>query len=206
MSVFSCGVQGGGGLKPVEVYLSTSANLQLTNVQIGAASGQRRVFVFYSYAEQFSSGDITSMTIGGVTATRNLFYQNGSVFIGVYSAIVPSGTTATISYTAGGVSNLTSLRAISVYNLRESSPIDAKASRTVGTSATVNMNTNTADSILLAMGVNNANVSINRVNNTDIDGSTIIGYNLEPVRQTSLSLTVTGTDTSYSSIIGVTWR
>jgi hypothetical protein len=73
-------------------YGGTSTNMTVTGVSIGTAASNRYVVVAIAkrYYQQ------TSCTIGGVTATEAVTCPGG---IGIWYALVPTGTTADINFT-----------------------------------------------------------------------------------------------------------
>jgi len=82
-----------------------AAVITFTSKDIGAADTNRRVAVFFAASGTKNHSGITSITIGGITATvygGNTHSTTGSDFAGLAVATVPTGTTATIVFTIAG--------------------------------------------------------------------------------------------------------
>jgi hypothetical protein len=102
----------------------------VTGADIGAA-GKRHVIV----AIWTSGANVTGVTIGGVTATL-IHSLSGPCF---YGAFVPTGTTANIVLSGGGLFGSIGLAVWAVYNLKSLSAID-----TVTNASTISGDTLTA--------------------------------------------------------------
>lgn len=73
-----------------------------TGAAIGAAAADRRVFCIVDWTKSGSPSSLSSATIGGVAATIHAQNKVASVFglsVAIISALVPTGTTATVSLT-----------------------------------------------------------------------------------------------------------
>ena len=75
-----------------------------TGAAIGAASADRRVVVtVHSYLNMNPTATVTGMTIGGVTASRDAYkVRDNVVLVEVWSAVVPTGTTADVAVSFSG--------------------------------------------------------------------------------------------------------
>jgi len=93
--------------------VSNTANLTtytLTSVSIGTASSDRYVIVGFGASDGTSGKTDSSVTIGGVSATKlaGAYYVGGTTrMCALYAALVPTDTTATIAITfSAGMSRL----------------------------------------------------------------------------------------------------
>jgi hypothetical protein len=126
---------------------------------IGAASPTRRVIAVF-FADNGSTGGRTfvSATIGGIAADVDASVTHtagGSVAIGIASATVPTGTTATLTGTFSGGMARGACWAVSVDNLKNTVPHDtATATGTNPLDTTINC---LAGGFVLAAAANNSN-------------------------------------------------
>jgi hypothetical protein len=97
---------GAGGAPPPELsfigqteIITDLTTYTFTNHAIGAADPTRRVVVAVSLGNAIASGMLASATIAGIAATIHVQIGPGDV-VGFISALVPTGTTATIVLTA----------------------------------------------------------------------------------------------------------
>jgi hypothetical protein len=80
----------------------TSAAFNFTGVSIGAADADRVVLLgMRTFNGSGTLGALSSVTIGGVTATQLAYSQGGNSGVGIFAAAIPSGTTSTISISTG---------------------------------------------------------------------------------------------------------
>jgi hypothetical protein len=116
----------GGAVLPSVSYRGQSSDLTaqstytFSNVDIGVAAANRLVVV--GVGRGTSGRPLLSATIGGIAATINIdsSSQGGAAII---SAVVPTGTTATIVINlAGGTSNRCVIGRYALYDLNSSSP------------------------------------------------------------------------------------
>jgi hypothetical protein len=116
---------------------ATNANAYTFNtVAIGAASPSRTVYVVVAAEAAGSIDVVTGMTIGGVTATIHSAVTTSELSCAVASAVVPSGTTATVVVTfSDGGDNCT----IGVWTTNALSVADDNNSRSGGNDATTNV-------------------------------------------------------------------
>jgi hypothetical protein len=138
--------------------------IEFTNVDFGAEDSTRRIYVFV-LARASSTRSLSSMTIGGVSAT--FFIGNSSNSLGpyaVYAADVPTGTSGTVSVTFNGAVNTT---IISVYRVLNQTT--AIGSVVVDSAASLGL-TVTSRSLSIA---------------TDARGFALVGINLSAARSIS---------------------
>lgn len=128
---------GGGGVT-FQTVLADTANtgsFSFPSVAIGLPSASRRVVVALAYR---GGGPAATVTIGGVTASLDAGGAGASTSAEIWSAVVPSGTTATveITFTSAG-----SGVGVGVWTV-EGSPV-ASAVMSPTDQATVNMTLST---------------------------------------------------------------
>jgi hypothetical protein len=196
---------------------SSSTAFTFSNVNIGTANTNRVIILgvggFRSSALG-ALGTLTSVTIGGVNATRiitQLISTYGAVHL--FALAVPTGTTANIVVSHGNAETC----AIGVYSLITTAPsIDAtRASSGVQTSttlttasATIDTGTNSAI-VGFIYGVNNGSTTwTNLTENFDIDTrssenfSGASGYPYGSTGSTTISATkLTGTNTGIGMVV-----
>lgn len=154
-------VNGSGGTSAYygiadEVFSETAGTTHTQTADFGAADATRKIIVgFVSINQTNSSRDVSSVTIGGVTATQVAYRKstNGTnvVLSAIYIANVPTGTSGNIVVTHTGSVATCSMTVLAGYNMNSSSP-DATIS-----SGTANSNTNltTVDGgVAIAVGLN----------------------------------------------------
>lgn len=103
-------VVGGGGGAIVGTYqhkavdATDASSYSFASVPIGTASATRRVVVAVALRQSTPAAP-SAVTIGGVTATMDGYKSDGAaVTISLWSAVVPTGTTATVAITCSGSS------------------------------------------------------------------------------------------------------
>jgi len=144
-----------GGAKPFELTYRTSAltdvnqaSYSFSGLSIGAPSGDRLVIAF---CYTFSGSAISSVTIGGVSASTAATQSSGQVRSGLYYATVPSGTTATVAFSVGSGANA----GVSVWTItgaQSSTPRDTGVATGIGSSTTIDVPAGGA--ILAGVGIN----------------------------------------------------
>ena len=77
-----------------------SSSYSDTGAQFGTADPNRYITLALTFRNDSSGQSITSLTIGGVSATRIANAVRGDYYIEVWQAHVPTGTSGTISVTA----------------------------------------------------------------------------------------------------------
>jgi hypothetical protein len=187
----------------------SGTSLSVTNVNIGPESSDRMVVIMIAITGS-TSPSITSMTIGGVTATQATGNVNGSVRRnGLYYANVPTGTTATVvvNYLSNNIGGL--IASSSVYGLSSYIPYSANFSYSTSTaispSRTVTL-TFPAGGVVVAFysaGAENAGTlhSCNVITEVDDISTSPSGFlmaQMDLITGGSTSVTVTGTDASVA--------
>lgn len=76
---------------------TTSAGSSHSFVAMGVGSASADRYIIAAFGFRAAAGTtISSVTIGGVSATEAVFVENGTQHAAIYVALVPSGTTATV--------------------------------------------------------------------------------------------------------------
>lgn len=105
-----------------------------SNVAIGQPAEDRRIIVAI-HSVQTSESSISSVTIGGVSATIHLNVNSVSTTndtdVAIASALVPSGTTADIVVTHSAARNMCFVGAWSLYGETSSSPYDTASDTSI---------------------------------------------------------------------------
>jgi len=195
-----------------ETRTNTATNTSYTfdNCNIGTASADRRVVVVVQHTK---SESISSLTIGGVTATLD-YNVSATRFVGFASLTVTTGTTANIVVTmTGSVDNMV----ISIYTitgLSSTTPIEALAATV--TSGTV--------STISTLDVEQGGVVIAAVTGSDINAYTFsgvdeqydatiesgqraaTGYAQTYATSTSYTVSATSALTQSSRLVAVSWK
>lgn len=125
------------GNSPSYVYCTqTSSATNLTSytftaVPISTASAYRRVLVLINGTGSASGRTLSSVTIGGVTATSHVINVSSSTYSSrMVSALVPTGTTADIVITYSGSMNDCSIGVWALYNVASTPRLTAKPNTT----------------------------------------------------------------------------
>lgn len=121
----------GGFVSSYEVASTSTYVYSFADCNIGKPAANRVIVVVSTAANPSGGTLLGSVTIAGVTATRAVTTSNSSRPLLIDYAVVPSGTTATISTRFG---NNTDGIAIGVYAIYPSSstPVDASENNTSG--------------------------------------------------------------------------
>jgi hypothetical protein len=111
------------------VDTTDSNNYTLSGVSIGTAAYDRLVVVLVQVSGGSSTFSINSVNIGGVAATAHASAGGTNQFaaIGVYSRIVPTGTTASIDVTTSATAGRCMVASYSLYDLESFTAEDANA-------------------------------------------------------------------------------
>ena len=142
---------------PTLSYVTTTfsttdqTNYSFAGTSIGAAEGTRRVFVaVHSLQGGISSVTPTSVTIGGVSATSHVTIADLNTRVSIWSALVPTGTTATIDVVFSTNQNCVHIGVWAGYKLSDSSPTGTAQD---AASATPSLSVaTTGDCIIIAAG------------------------------------------------------
>lgn len=183
----------------------SGTSLSVTGVNIGRAASDRMVVIMIRLTGS-SSPSISSVTIGGVSASQATGNANGSVRrAGIYYANVPTGTTATvvINYASNNVGGL--IASSSVYGLSSYIPYSANFSYSTSTaispSRTVTL-TFPAGGVVIAFytagqeaaGTTHTCNVLPEVDDINTGESGYLMAQMDLVTGGSTSVTVTGTD------------
>jgi len=109
------------------VCASTSSTCTASAQAIGTADPARLVVVYFNLGTSLT---VSSVTIGGVTATQLINFPDGTLRSYFYSATVPTGTTANfvVNYSGTTGTGGVPFASWSLYNLQSTTPIDAQGS------------------------------------------------------------------------------
>lgn len=144
---------GGGGISSTFQQAASdatdAASYSFTSQPIGAASASRRVVVAIGFAAA-AAVTLSSVTIGGVSATidGDSGNANGNRRVYFVSAVVPTGTTATVAITLSGT---VARIGIGVWTLSGGSPTGQTAVLLNAGSGTLTVTT-AVDDVVLAAG------------------------------------------------------
>lgn len=108
---------------------------------IGVADATRRVVVVVHWGESASTRSLSSATIGGVAATIHAQTSGVTRGVAIISALVPTGTTATIALTFSGAMQRAAIGVYRAINETSASPT-ATATDTTFTGAVLDVNVN----------------------------------------------------------------
>lgn len=104
---------------------TAGSTITLSGVAIGAAASGRLVVMAVSYGGTFG-GNLTSATIGGISATvySGTSYSNGGddTVSGFIAAVVPTGTTATVVLTFSSSTPCAAVASYSIFNYVSTTP------------------------------------------------------------------------------------
>lgn len=136
----------GGKLPPAfitpvhNLTTGTDATIYTHNsINFGEAHKTRRIFVVAGASNGTSgAGDVSSATIGGVAATIHLNNFQGLVKSAIFSAIVPTGTSGTISITYAAEMFQHGIAVYSSYYLLDTAPFDTASD--TGDALSLNLN------------------------------------------------------------------
>lgn len=139
-----------------EEYSGFSSSPSFTNAPVGTASIDRLVVVALSWYVSGSSRTLSSATIGGIAATIVDSESDGNESgVAIISAVVPTGTTATVAMSFSGTVTRVSGGVYAVYNLKSTTATDADSTTGSGgfgsTTKSVTIDT-LQDGIVIASG------------------------------------------------------
>jgi hypothetical protein len=182
----------------------------------GPAAADRLVIVGIAYTDASGNPDISSVTIGGVSATKHTNARpdsSTSKFCGsaIYSASVPTGATGTIVVTPNQTITNCSISVYSVIGLNSTSDIYSSSTNSASQDDPSNTATVQLDGILVASSVRNDSAdSVTWTNATeDHDSSGDDAWSSAHVDGTSdgtLAVTATWTGSSATALSVVAWR
>jgi len=192
------------------VYFSTTdvSSYSFTGVNIGAAATSRLVVVVLLSSYFDGSDIVTSLTIGGVAATKHVNTGTGNPDVGIFSLSVPAGTSTTVNVTLNTADNRSAIAVFSLYDLQSTSP---QSVNSVGGTPASSVSTSVAvkkDGITIVGATGNSGTANTATNWTisvdqDVESNDGIqaGYAIA-----AADATTTFTLTNAASIAAVHWR
>ena len=175
-------------------YKSTNT-FEATGVAIGTAAAHRTVIVTFAFS--YLEGAVTSMTIGGVSATiaaTTVTGDPGQFTCGIAYAVVPTGTTATI--TIGASTYSTNSSRINVFSLYNVTGLTDKADGAMRDTSTDTV-TPDADDYIIAVSLRDRDGD----DSFTIDDTTESSYNIYTglLGESFVTTTLTGTATDSTA-------
>jgi hypothetical protein len=116
---------------------------------IGTASADRLVVVCISIRRD-ATVSITSATIGGITATLHVNTANTTGNCFIISAVVPTGTTATVAITFSTTTTILTYATYTVKGYLSATPVFTDRQTTAGTARTTTQTTTSRTAIIVA--------------------------------------------------------
>ncbi len=185
-----------------------------TGENIGDADATRRIFANVYWGEGGSHVSLSSMTIGGVSAT--IHGQGGhtggiSGFgVAIVSAIVPTGTTANfVALFSAAISGSAAFAAFRTVRLEDSSPFDSASTLSVGTSTSLSTSINIPEGGLIIGAFNysvNADNTVTWTGATEITDRVGFSKNLAAETNRSFGITASTQGDSGNHLLGVSWK
>lgn len=192
-----------------------SANLStytFTSQAIGTASATRVVIVGV-FCSSGGSPVISTVTVGGISATSANTLASSLRTVGVYTAPVPTGTTANIVVTMTGTVDNCGISVWRADNLLSTTPVDSQQIAVVSTTVTYPALATSASGIAVwVVGTNLAASTYTWANATERYDQTIEGVVTQSgadATTTGSSITATATASSGSSLstgVGASFR
>ncbi len=192
--------------------VSSTANLTsytFSSVDIGTASSDRLIIAIVHVVAV--GGTITNLTIAGVSAARQIINTNANIKVAIYTALVPTGTTGTISVTTDvAATNIT----ISTYTLKNynSSAPENVATATGTPTATINLTFGSNGAVVAGSISGSASTTTSwsspLVENYDIEieDRPRSGASASGLPAQTLSVSATVTPSSNSELVAAAWR
>lgn len=101
------------------------ASYTYSTLDFGTAAADRFVIVGITAHDSSGSKDITSCTIGGVTATKLVDGTGGGVIsCDLWGAVVPTGTTGDVVFNVASTATKSAITWGVAYNLQSTTPVD----------------------------------------------------------------------------------
>lgn len=135
---------------------SGTATVTFSGISFGTAASTRMVVATFGMALTSLGSTITSVTIGGITATQAAYIENTGQAgaSAIFYAAVPTGTTGNIVITASSVLGAVQLGVYRLSGLNSNTPVNTCTVQFTGSSLT-NCNTNvSANGFLIAQNTN----------------------------------------------------
>lgn len=192
------------------VYSSTAdaSSYSFTGVNIGAAATSRLVVVVLLSSQVGTTDIVTSVTIGGVAATKHVSTGAGNPDVGIFSLSVPTGTSTTVNVTLNTSDSRSAIAVFSLYDLQSTSP---QSVNSVGSTPASSVSTSVAvkkDGITIVGATGNsgtANTATNWTISVDQDVESTDGIQAG-YAIAAADATTTFTLTNAASIAAVHWR
>lgn len=167
-----------------EIQNSGATTYTYTGKAIGTAAGSRRVIVAIAGDTNVGSRTISSVTIGGVSATQAVTAENaGTVLhrLAIYIAIVPTGTTADVVVTYSAAQLRSAVAVYAAYGLKSS------------TATSTGTDTDDSDPMTASLTISAGGIAV------------AIAMNYYSTSQTNYAWTniTEDNDNVYSSLVGV---
>lgn len=206
----------------LEVDPSPGTTSEFVDYAIGDAAADRRVFLAVHWVEGSTHRTISSATIGGVSATIHIQegHSGGVTGFGVaiISAIVPTGTTATVVVNFSGNKTDTTIGGIRVTGLSNSSPHATAVDENEGTASSLAVSINVPeDGLLIGAYSSSTNATLRAVTwggvTEEYDQSSggirvSMGWDYELSEETgrSVSASISSIGDSGNALVVVSWN
>jgi hypothetical protein len=150
-------------LEKTDVTFSTANDPEYTfsNRAIGLADPDRYIAVAVSLRDDSANGQITALTIGGISASKAIGNQQSASSLSIHSSIwiaaVPTGTTATIVATCSSTSTDCAITVYRLTGIAGTAPSDTDSSIAEGTDplAAMDLDIPTGGGIAIGCGAQN---------------------------------------------------
>lgn len=225
------GAGGFGGVLPSITYnnyytvakVSADSTVTFTSVDLGTAAADRLVAVYFGTGTT-NAGQVTAVTIQGISATQAVRSGTGNGFVTnvIWYATVPTGTTGDVVVTFSTTwanTSLGVLSSVSIYDLASTTPITGVSfTSTDGTSPDRSVTlTPSAGAVLFAtyraaaVAAGNTSSWTNATEQTDVIVSPNVAFSdaiSSGLANSSLTVSVTNTDASVNrpGLLVATWR
>ncbi len=185
-----------------------------TAMDVGAADAARRIYALVYWGEGGSHRTLSSMTIGGVSATIHSQggHSGGASGFGlaITSAIVPTGTTANgVANFSGAISGSASISILRAVGLEDSSPFDTASDFSATTSTSLSTTIDVPEGGLV---IGAFYQSVNADSTVTWGGAAEIldrvGFSSHLAAQTSRPITITATTEADSGnhLLVISWK
>lgn len=193
--MYYVGVIGGPGssidfseLSQASMTMVNDDRYTLTGYSLGATDAARRIICRIHWVESGGHSSVTSVTIGGISATIHdqTGHSGGSTGFGIalVSAVVPSGTTATINVFFGATTaTAVYVSAARVVGLTNSSPTSINKAFSSATSVSISTTIDVPQGGIIFSGFTSS---------TNASSDTVTWGGIDQVYQTSITVRVTG--------------
>lgn len=163
----------------VQTYTRAAAQNHSQSCAIGAAAGGRSVFVVlvWSVGGAGPAPNLVSVTIGGVSAAvhvvrRGTIITSGNFGVAIASAVVPSGTSATVAISFSASAAINRLSTYRVTGLQSTTPLSTDSDQSIAFERTLTLPVE-KDGMLIAADVHYGTTTV--VSGFGLDQQTQIG-------------------------------